>query len=218
MADSTAISQLAHLSGFTEAVPDAIPIPMFLVDRDMRVYILNACARERLDLLKSYTYRRRGGHVLGCLHSVASPGGCGTSSHCRHCAIRSAVNRTFSGQRVWRENTIMQQSIDGNVRDVHLLITTAPVRHDGTEMALLMIEDISELMTLASLVPMCASCKKVRPDEHSWQPIEDYFKEHLDLDFSHGICPDCARRLYGQYEGDRDRPSPIPNRQSEIGS
>jgi hypothetical protein len=61
---------------------------------------------------------------------------------------------------------------------------------------MLIIEDISELMELKSIVPICAYCKKIRGDEDFWQSVENYFKTHLDLDFSHGICPECAKKIF----------------------
>jgi CheY-like chemotaxis protein len=56
---------------------------------------------------------------------------------------------------------------------------------------------LEEVKTLSGLLPICASCKKIRnDDENSWQQIEDYIASHSDAGFTHGICPDCARRLY----------------------
>jgi len=46
-------------------------------------------------------------------------------------------------------------------------------------------------------LPICASCKRIRNDDNAtWQQIEEYIATHSEADFTHGICPDCARRLY----------------------
>jgi two-component system, response regulator PdtaR len=55
---------------------------------------------------------------------------------------------------------------------------------------------LQEVKTLSGLLPICASCKKIRENESTWQPIEDYIVSHSDADFTHGICPECAHRLY----------------------
>ncbi len=55
---------------------------------------------------------------------------------------------------------------------------------------------LSEIKTLNGLLPICSSCKKIRNDDGYWQQIEIYVKEHSDADFSHGLCPDCMRKLY----------------------
>lgn len=55
---------------------------------------------------------------------------------------------------------------------------------------------LSEVKTLSGMLPICAWCKKIRNDEGYWQKIEAYFKSHSDLDFTHGICNDCAKKEY----------------------
>jgi len=63
-----------------------------------------------------------------------------------------------------------------------------------------LIEDLrkalSEVKTLRGFLPICSSCKKIRSDQGSWQQIESYIRDHSDAEFSHGICPDCAKALY----------------------
>jgi hypothetical protein len=56
---------------------------------------------------------------------------------------------------------------------------------------------------LTGLLPICARCKKIRDDQGYWNQIEAYIQEHSDAKFSHGICPNCAKRLYPEYYMDR---------------
>jgi DNA-binding NtrC family response regulator len=55
---------------------------------------------------------------------------------------------------------------------------------------------MSRIKTLSGLLPICASCKKIRDDEGSWIRLESYIKSHSDAEFTHGVCPECARKLY----------------------
>jgi PAS domain S-box-containing protein len=55
---------------------------------------------------------------------------------------------------------------------------------------------LSHVETLTGLLSICASCKKVRDAEGYWNPVEKFIVEHTDARLTHGICPDCARRLY----------------------
>ncbi|NUM80250.1 PAS domain S-box protein [bacterium] len=55
---------------------------------------------------------------------------------------------------------------------------------------------LGKVKTLSGLLPICASCKKIRDDKGYWNQIEVYIEQHSEADFSHGICPDCAKRLY----------------------
>ena len=58
---------------------------------------------------------------------------------------------------------------------------------------------LSNVKTLRGLLPMCASCRKIRDDHGYWQQVETYIRDHSDADFTHGICPECAKRLYPEY-------------------
>lgn len=58
---------------------------------------------------------------------------------------------------------------------------------------------LARVKTLSGLLPICASCKKIRDDKGYWTAVETYILEHSDAEFSHGLCPDCARKLYPDY-------------------
>jgi PAS domain S-box-containing protein len=57
-------------------------------------------------------------------------------------------------------------------------------------------EALANIRTLRGLLPICASCKKIRDDHGYWNQLESYIHQHTGVAFSHGICPDCIRRLY----------------------
>lgn len=57
-------------------------------------------------------------------------------------------------------------------------------------------EALSNVKQLSGLLPICASCKKIRDDRGYWNQLEHYISEHTSADFSHGICPDCAREMF----------------------
>ncbi len=64
-------------------------------------------------------------------------------------------------------------------------------------------EALATVKTLKGLLPICASCKKIRDDKGYWNQIEEYVRRHSDAEFSHGICPDCAKRLYPEFFKDK---------------
>ena len=53
--------------------------------------------------------------------------------------------------------------------------------------------------TLGTFLPICANCKKIREADGSWTPIEEYIRDHSETEFSHGICPECAKKLYPEF-------------------
>ncbi len=55
---------------------------------------------------------------------------------------------------------------------------------------------LAEIKTLGGLLPICSNCKKIRDDKGYWNQIEVYIRDHSGAKFSHGICPECAKKLY----------------------
>ncbi|MFA6411245.1 MAG: PAS domain S-box protein [Syntrophales bacterium] len=55
---------------------------------------------------------------------------------------------------------------------------------------------LDEVRTLRGIVPICANCKKIRDDEGFWNQVEKYVSDRTEAEFSHGICPECAQKLY----------------------
>lgn len=70
---------------------------------------------------------------------------------------------------------------------------------------------LAEVKQLSGFLPICASCKNIRDDKGYWNQIESYISQHSEAKFSHGICPECAKKLYPEFYGnppenvDRDR-------------
>jgi len=59
---------------------------------------------------------------------------------------------------------------------------------------------MTEIKTLEGIIPICASCKKIRDDHGYWNQLEKYLTEHSGARFSHGLCPDCLQRYEEQLE------------------
>ena len=58
---------------------------------------------------------------------------------------------------------------------------------------------IADIKVLSGLVPICSSCKKIRDDKGYWTQLEGYIQEHTQAKFSHGVCPDCMKKLYPDF-------------------
>ncbi len=59
-----------------------------------------------------------------------------------------------------------------------------------------MEDALEHVELLTGILPICASCKKIRDEDGSWQQVEVYVRDHSEAQFSHGICPDCMRKNY----------------------
>jgi hypothetical protein len=99
----------------------------------------------------------------------------------------------FQGNRVVRRRTRIELIRDTNKIEIYALITVSPFSFQDRPLVLLVIEDISEIAELYRMIPICSVCGKVRDDKESWMRVEAYFKNNWDVDFSHGLCPDCYK-------------------------
>lgn len=66
---------------------------------------------------------------------------------------------------------------------------------------------LDQVKTLRGFLPICSSCKQIRDDKGYWNQIEAYLSQHAEIEFSHGICPDCVAKLYPEIEilGNREK-------------
>jgi PAS domain S-box-containing protein len=60
-------------------------------------------------------------------------------------------------------------------------------------------ESMAQVKLLSGLLPICANCKKIRDDKGYWNQIEEFIGSHSEVQFSHGLCPDCLKELYPEY-------------------
>lgn len=182
---------------FLRAVLDANPAMMFVVDGDVRILDCNSVA---LQLFAGGTapFQRRGGDALQCLLAKEHPGGCGQAAACRDCVVRNAVNQAFAGEKTFRKRTVLELADGEGSVDFYALVTAVPFDHAGRRLALLTIEDISELSELWRIVPICSCCKKIRTENRTWVSVEEYFRSHWDLRFTHGYCPECMAHQIGE--------------------
>ncbi|MCK4803648.1 MAG: GAF domain-containing protein [Spirochaetes bacterium] len=58
---------------------------------------------------------------------------------------------------------------------------------------------LDKVKILSGLIPICANCKKIRDDKGYWTQVEDYVRAHSEAKFSHGICPECMKKLYPDF-------------------
>lgn len=85
-------------------------------------------------------------------------------------------------------------------RELHVAIEMALYKHKAEEERRQLYhrleEALARIKTLSGIIPICASCKKMRDDEGYWKRVEDFITEHSEAFLTHGICPDCAQELY----------------------
>ncbi len=76
-------------------------------------------------------------------------------------------------------------------RELYILVSASPLRHGGRKRALVILEDVAELMRLQKLIPICICCKRVRTSDKSWKDVGTYLRGDLDVLLANCYCPDC---------------------------
>ena len=180
---------------FMRQALDAIPSLVLVTDEDVRILYRNRAART---ILKGESiYGNRAGDIMHCIHSTDVAAGCGRGPHCKDCVIRNSVKDAYSGSRVYRLTSDITIKTPRKTINIPALISVSPFTYEDNLYSLMVIEDISELAELRSLLPICASCKKIRAEDDTWEGVESYMKRHIQgITLSHGLCPSCAKRLY----------------------
>lgn len=85
----------------------------------------------------------------------------------------------------------------GVQRVVHHAVERKRLLLEGERLVRELQAALAEVKTLHGIIPICASCKRIRDDAGAWQQLEVYVRERSDAEFSHGVCPACAIKLYG---------------------
>lgn len=189
-----------------DALLEAIPAALFVVDDGLRIIKVNEAARQMLRGDGELVLRRPSGELIRCVQTAEGPGGCGASKACSDCVIRNSLLGAFEGLKIVRSRSRMELVRDGAVQVCHMLVTTSPFKFGDQQYVILTLEDISEIVGLRTLLPICAQCKRIRSDANYWEGLEKYLRAHHDLDFSHGICPTCIEMLYPEYATKKQDP------------
>jgi PAS domain-containing protein len=188
------------MDDFVGAVLNAMPLPVFVVDDDVKIMAFNQAASHLLGKEPKMIFRRRAGEILSCVHSRDVAEGCGRAPFCKDCMVRDAVTTSFREHKLVRQKASMELIEEGNVnKEIFLLVSTAPIEYRRNEFVLLILQDVSELLELKRILPICSQCKRIRNDDQYWLSVEAYYKKHMDVDFSHGLCPECLKRLYPDF-------------------
>lgn len=174
---------------------DAIPSLVLVTDEDMRILYRNQAARTILE--GENIYGNRAGDIMHCIHSTDVAAGCGQGPHCSECVIRNSVREAFSGKKVYRRSSDITIKTAEKTLNIPALVSVSPFNFGDKLYSLMVIEDISELAELRSLLPICSSCKKIHTEADQWEPVEAYMKRNIQgITLSHGLCPSCAKKLY----------------------
>jgi PAS domain S-box-containing protein len=108
-------------------------------------------------------------------------------------AVAQGAQRVVVTKKTLYQNRLGQKYIVGVIRDI---TERKKQEREREEMISRLQDALANIKTLRGLIPVCATCKKIRNDRGYWQQVDDYVREHSDAVISHGLCHECAVRLY----------------------
>jgi PAS domain S-box-containing protein len=187
-------------SEWTDTV-DAMSDWVCIIDQDFRILRTNRAVESFLGLKRE--------DVLGktCYRIVH-----GTDTHIDHCpvpkmmrSLRRAQTEVQLGDGRWLSVTVDPLTAKSGrlVGAVHMVRDITALRMVQAEREALirnLEQALSEVKTLKGLIPICARCRRIRDDSGAWSSLEAYVRSHLDTDFSHGLCPECAQAEREAYD------------------
>lgn len=102
----------------------------------------------------------------------------------------AAVNAVREGA----QDYLLKSQVDAN-----LLVRSIRYAIEREKLSSELRQAMARIKTLSGLLPICAACKNIRDDQGFWHQVEEYVRAHSDAEFTHGLCPKCAVKLYPQF-------------------
>lgn len=92
-----------------------------------------------------------------------------------------------------------QDYLEKSQVDANLLVRSIRYAIEREKLSSELRQAMARIKTLSGLLPICAACKKIRDDQGFWHQVEEYVRAHTDAEFTHGLCPKCADKLYPEF-------------------
>ena len=130
--------------GLHRVMFDAMPLPVFVVDKDVNVLECNTAAARLFEPGKRTGKPQKAGDILHCLHTTETPKGCGGASACSDCGLREAVRAASRGRAVTRQRAEMELLRRGKPVKVGLRVSCQPFSYGRSALILLVLEGLNE--------------------------------------------------------------------------
>ncbi len=139
------VTEVLNQEGFLKNLFESIPCGVLIVDSERRVQAVNNVLEQTFGISGAEVIDKRGGEALECIYSSANEKGCGFAEECQTCRVRSTALEAIAGKHIHRNKANIQLLVKGKPRDMKLLLSAAPFDHEGERLAIVILEDITEL-------------------------------------------------------------------------
>jgi PAS domain S-box-containing protein len=186
---------------FLREIIESVTVPSYVIDaRNYSILMANSASgfdgSAGSQFCYALTYNRGkpcGGSGNPCpLEMVKETGKAATVEHVHSDGTGNMNISEIHGYPIFDDKGIVTKMVE------YSFDITERKRHEAERERLIiqLQSSVSRIKTLAKLLTICCSCKKIRDGNGYWSEIEDYIMRHSGTEFSHGFCPECARRMY----------------------
>ncbi|MEN8258014.1 MAG: PAS domain-containing protein [Thermodesulfobacteriota bacterium] len=196
--------QLSAALDFQQHLLDTIPVPIFYKDSD---YVYTGCNQSFMDFFGLTKEEIIGKSVYDLAPQdlaevyqekdedlFKKPGVQVYEFEVKH--VDKGMRHVIFNKASFHASDGQVAGLIGAMQDVTEKIEAEKKRE---ELILELQEALDKVKTLSGFLPICSSCKKIRDDKGYWNQVDEYIQQHSQAEFSHGICPDCMRKLYPDF-------------------
>ncbi len=168
--------------GFLKSLFESIPCGVLIVDGDRRILAVNNVLEQTFGISEAEVMDHRGGEALRCVNAFKNPKGCGFAEECITCGVRNTALEALSGNQIHRKKATFQLLVDGKTNDLQLLISAAPFDHEGQLLAVIVLEDMTELNTLRRRLKTDQSFAGIIGHDAKMQELFETIREVAEVD------------------------------------
>ena len=176
------IGKLLNQKGFLKSLFESIPCGVLIIDGDRRVLAVNNILEQTFGISGAEVMDQRGGEALRCVNAFKNPKGCGFAEECITCRVRNTALEALEGNQIHRKKSNLQLLVDEKTRDLQLLISAAPFDHEGKRLAVIILEDITELNTLRQRLKTDQSFAGIIGRDVKMQELFDTIRDVAEID------------------------------------
>ncbi|MBI5778411.1 MAG: sigma 54-interacting transcriptional regulator [Planctomycetes bacterium] len=154
-----------------KAIFNSMPCVVMIMDEERRVMAINNASQQILGIPSDKIFNQRWGDALKCIHASETPQGCGFSASCSNCQVRNTALTALSGNSIQKVKADFEFLVNGEIQKRLLAINAAPIEYEQKKMAVIIVEDITELAYLRQRLKI----------EHSFAGIVGKDEKMLEL-------------------------------------
>jgi len=178
------IVEFLNQEGFLKSLFESIPCGVLIIDGDRRILAVNNVLEQTFGISGAEVMDQRGGEALRCVNAFKNPKGCGFAEECITCGVRNTALEALSGNQTHRKKATFQLLVDGKTNDLQLLISAAPFDHEGRRLAVIVLEDMTELNTLRRRLKTDQSFAGIIGHDAKMQELFETIREVAEVDVS----------------------------------